>query len=73
MANINNNFNAYPFQNQVMPQYFLQPQGMVYFINNFNEFSNLNMNANVIVGICLPEESCYVKTFQNGIQNITIY
>lgn len=73
MNNLNNNFNNYSFQNQPFQQYFIQPQGVVYFINNSNELNNINMNSNVIVGICLPEETCYVKTIQNGSQNVSVY
>ena len=73
MNNLNNNFNNYSFQNQPFQQYFIQPQGVVYFINNSNELNNINMNSNVIVGICLSEETCYVKTTQNGNQNVSVY
>lgn len=73
MNNLNNNFNTYPFQNPAISQYFLQPQGIVYFINNLNEFSNIIMNSKTIVGICIPEETCYVKILENGIQNLSVY
>ena len=74
MANLNNNtFNNYPFQTQQNTNFFLQPQGMVYSINNSLELSNVPVNGGVSVAICLSEEMCHIKTIQNGIPTVTSY
>ena len=73
MANMNNNFNGYSYQNQPMSQYFIQPQGMLYFINNSNEINNVSMTSNIIAALCIPEETCYIKMIQNGMPVITTY
>lgn len=73
MANMNNNFNGYSYQNQPMSQYFIQPQGMLYLINNGNEVNNISMTSNIIAALCIPEETCYIKMIQNGMPVITTY
>lgn len=78
MANMNNgmlnNYNNYPFQTQQSPQqFFMQPQGLLYFINSALEISNVPVTSGIAVAMCLPEETLYVKTFQNGVPNIITY
>lgn len=79
MANMNNNmlnnYNNYPFQTQQQSpqQFFMQPQGLLYFINSALEISNVPLNSGIAVAMCLPEETLYVKTFQNGTPNVITY
>ena len=73
MANLTNNFNGYSYQNQPLTQYFIQPQGMLYFINNSNELNNIPMTSNMIAALCVPEETCYIKMIQNGMPIINTY
>ena len=47
-------------------QFFPQPQGNVYIINNSLEVANVPMSAGISVGLCLSENICYLKSMQNG-------
>lgn len=51
------------FQSQ---QFFPQPQGNVYLINNSLEMANVPTGVGVSVAICLSEGVMYLKTMQNG-------
>lgn len=62
-----------PSQNmpQSMPQFqlqqfFPQPQGNVYTINNSLEVANVPMSAGLSVALCLSEGLLYLKSMQNG-------
>lgn len=52
-----------PFQSQ---QFFPQPQGNVYTINNSLEVANVPMSAGLSVALCLSEGLLYLKSMQNG-------
>ena len=68
--------NVQPQQVPVMPQQvmnmqnvqplFPQPQGNVYNINSTLEVANVPVGAGVSVALCLPEDTMYIKTMQNG-------
>lgn len=45
---------------------FPQPQGNVYNINSTLEVANVPVGAGVSVALCLPENTMYIKTMQNG-------
>lgn len=74
MTNLNN-FNNYSYQKTTPQQFLVQPQGMVYFINNSQELNNIPLSptTGVSVAICIPEEMCYIKTLQNGLPMILNY
>ena len=51
------------FQSQ---QFFPQPQGNIYLINNFLEMANVPTGVGISVALCLSEGVMYLKTMQNG-------
>ena len=68
MATNNNNLQYPQFgMNNSMSQFFPQPQGNVYLINNSNEVSMVPVGAvGVSVAICMTEGIMYIKAMQNG-------
>lgn len=48
------------------PQFFPQPQGNIYLINNSLEMANVPTGVGVSAAICLSEGVMYLKTMQNG-------
>ena len=58
-------------QNYQATQYFPQPQGNVYLINNSLEVSNIPMGAGLSVAICFNEGIAYIKTMQGGAPAVT--
>ncbi len=69
MANLNN----YSFQNQPLQQYIIQPQGLMYLINSYNELNNIPLNNVNIVAFCFSENKCYIRTLQGGAPIVTTY
>lgn len=63
-----NNFQGYQSQ-----QFFPQPQGNVYLINNSFEVANIPVGTGVSVAICMNEEVVYLKTIQNGNPMVMAY
>lgn len=75
-----NNFqpqNNYQSQNTYSPQQgqligqtvqplFPQPQGNVYNINSTLEVANVPVGAGISVALCMPENTMFIKTMQNG-------
>ena len=57
------NSNIPQFQSQ---QFFPQPQGNVYTINNSLEVANVPMSAGLSVALCMSEGLLYLKSMQNG-------
>ena len=51
------------FQSQ---QFFPQPQGNIYLINNSLEMANVPTGVGVSAALCLSEGVMYLKTMQNG-------
>lgn len=49
-----------------MQQYFPQPQGNIFMINNSSEIGNVPISNGISAGICLAEGVMYLKTMQNG-------
>ena len=70
----NNNYNSQPQSaaipqiatNQVVQPLFPQPQGNVYSINSTLEVANVPVGAGISIALCLPENTMYIKTIQNG-------
>ena len=54
-------------------QYFPQPQGNVYLINNSLEVANVPMGSGLSMAICPSESIMYLKTLQNGNPVILAY
>lgn len=54
-------------------QYFPQPQGNVYLINNSLEVANVPMGAGLSIAICPSENIMYLKTLQGGAPSLIVY
>ena len=52
--------------NQNIQPLFPQPQGNVYNINSTLEVANVPVGAGVSVALCMPENTMFIKTMQNG-------
>lgn len=57
-------FNSQP--SNFSSQFFPQPQGNIYLINNSLEMANVPTGVGVSAAICLSEGVMYLKTMQNG-------
>lgn len=55
-----------PMMNQNVQPLFPQPQGNVYNINSTLEVANVPVGAGISVALCLPENTMFIKTMQNG-------
>lgn len=54
-------------------QYFPQPQGNVYLVNNSLEVSNIPMGAGLSMILCPSEGTMYLKTLQGGAPSLIVY
>lgn len=54
-------------------QYFPQPQGNVYLVNNSLEVSNIPMGAGLSMVLCPSEGTMYLKTLQGGAPSLIVY
>ena len=54
-------------------QYFPQPQGNVYLINNSLEVANVPMGSGLSMAICPSEGVMYLKTLQGGAPSLIAY
>jgi hypothetical protein len=54
-------------------QYFPQPQGNVYLVNNSLEVSNIPMGAGLSMVLCPSEGTMYLKTLQGGAPTLIVY
>ena len=54
-------------------QYFPQPQGNVYLVNNSLEVSNIPMGAGLSMVLCPSEGTMYLKTLQGGAPTLVVY
>ena len=54
-------------------QYFPQPQGNVYLVNNSLEVANVPMGAGLSVVLCPSEQVMYLKTLQGGAPSLMVY
>ena len=54
-------------------QYFPQPQGNVYLINNSLEVANVPMGSGLSMAICPSEGTMYLKTLQGGAPSLIVY
>lgn len=61
-----NMYNQNSFNFPTTQQFFPQPQGNVYAINNTLEVANVPAGSGLTVALCIPEELMYVKSIQNG-------
>ena len=62
--------NAQSFQGT---QYFPQPQGNVYLVNNSLEVANVPMGAGISMVLCPSEGVMYLKTLQGGAPSLIVY
>lgn len=63
-------YNSNAFQGT---QYFPQPQGNVYLINNSLEVANVPMGSGLSMAICPNEGIMYLKTLQGGAPSLIVY
>lgn len=54
-------------------QFFPQPQGNVYLVNNSLEVANVPMGAGLSMVLCPSEGLMYLKTFQGGTPSLIVY
>ena len=54
-------------------QYFPQPQGNVFLLNNSLEVANVPMGAGLSIAICPSEGTMYLKTLQGGTPSLMVY
>ena len=54
-------------------QYFPQPQGNVYLVNNSLEVANVPMGSGLSMAICPSEGTMYLKTLQGGAPSLIVY
>ena len=54
-------------------QYFPQPQGNVYLVNNSLEVANVPMGAGLSMVLCPSEGTMYLKTLQGGSPSLIVY
>ena len=54
-------------------QYFPQPQGNVYLVNNSLEVANVPMGAGLSMVLCPSEGTMYLKTLQGGAPTLIVY
>lgn len=65
MANNNNYFNQ-PMPQYQAQQFFPQPQGNVFLINNTLEVANVPVSSGLSIALCMSEGIMYLKSLQNG-------
>ena len=69
-----NNFIPYgSTQSYQGTQYFPQPQGNVYLVNNSLEVANVPMGAGLSMVLCPSEGTMYLKTLQGGAPSLIVY
>ena len=61
-----NQNNFQPFQQQMPQQFFSQPQGALYVLNNLSELNTIPTGLGVSAAISLKDNMLYLKTIQNG-------
>lgn len=61
------------YQSYQPAQYFPQPQGSIYMINNAMDIANVPAGVGVSAAICLRENTLYLKTIQNGAPMLLAY
>ena len=54
-------------------QYFPQPQGNVYLVNNSLEVANVPMGAGLSMILCPSEGLMYLKTLHGGAPSLIVY
>ena len=54
-------------------QFFPQPQGNVYLLNNPMEVANVPMGSGLSMAICPSEGIMYLKTLQGGAPSLIVY
>lgn len=60
-------YNFSPYQTQQAPQqFFPQPQGNAYLINNSLEVANVPASGAITLALCTNENLLYLKSMQNG-------
>lgn len=71
---MNNNYNQYSSNySYQQAQYFPQPQGNAYIVDNSLEVANIPMGTGISVILCPSEGSMYLKAMQNGSPSISVY
>lgn len=58
--------NPQQMMNSNVQPLFPQPQGNVYNINSTLEVANVPVGAGMSIALCMPENTMFIKTMQNG-------
>ena len=66
-------YNPYQTNSYQATQFFPQPQGNVYMINNSMEIANIPVGGGVSVALCPNEALMFIKSMQNGAPTLLAY
>ena len=66
-------YNPYQTNSYQATQFFPQPQGNVYIINNSMEIANIPVGGGISVALCPSEAIMFLKSMQNGAPTLLAY
>ena len=66
-------YNPYQTNSYQATQFFPQPQGNVYMINNSMEIANIPVGGGISVALCPNEALMFIKSMQNGAPTLLAY
>lgn len=66
-------YNPYQTNSYQATQFFPQPQGNVYMINNSMEIANIPVGGGISVALCPSESLMFLKSMQNGAPTLLAY
>lgn len=66
-------YNPYQTNSYQAAQFFPQPQGNVYIINNSMEIANIPVGGGISAALCPSEAIMFLKSMQNGAPTLLAY